>query len=105
MKLAEDTNKKVYLNYITTRNYFTNEECTYLITECRLIEQAYLTTLHAIDDNDNDGIGKIYPGRTYGDEDFYIVITNPKSDHIYHLENLREYRKIYGANTEDLEMD
>ena len=100
MELPENTNKKVYLPYITTRNYLTDEDCNYLINSCRLIEQAYLTTLHAIDENDDDCIGKIYPGR-YNDEDFHMIITDPKSEEIYYLENLREYHPTYGANMEN----
>lgn len=100
MDLSEDTNKKVYLNYITTRNYLTDEECNEFINESRLIEQAYLTTIQAID-YENDGyVAMIYPGR-YNDEDFHFVITDPKSDSIWYLENLRESHRTYGANTED----
>ena len=100
MDLPEDTNKKVYLNYITTRNYFTDEECNEFINEARLIEQAYLTTIQAID-YENDGcIAKIYPGR-YSIEDFHVVITDPKSDCLWYLENLRESHRTYGANIED----
>ena len=102
MKLPEDTNKKVYLNYITTRNYFTDEECNEFINEARLIEQAYLTTIQAIDYEKDDCIAMIYPGRyNKCDEDFYFVITDPKSECIWYLENLRESHRTYGANIED----
>ena len=101
MDLPEDTNKKVYLNYITTRNYLTDEECNEFINEARLIEQAYLTTIQAIDYQNDGYIAMIYPGR-YNDEDFYFVITDPKSYSIvWCLESLRESHRTYGANMEN----
>ena len=102
MDLPEYTNKKVYLNYITTRNYLTDEECNEFINEARLIEQAYLTTIQAIDFQNDGCIAMIYPGR-YDDEDFYFVITDPKSYNIiWCLESLRESHRTYGANMENL---
>lgn len=103
MGLDVDTNKKKYLSDILTNVNLFEHNCDIYIERARVIEKAYLMATDIIKHNEahaEDCIGKIYPGR-YNDEDFYIVIDNPKSDHIYYLVNLRENHPTYGANTED----